>query len=333
MIIAKHSLKSHPEQLCMFLGGPGGTGKSTVIWALTDFFSRRKQERRFRLASFTGVAAKNIAGATLHSLLMLSQRPRRGRPTKTTAELITMWQGVDYLFVDEVSMIGCKLLHDVCEALQVAKENDKPFSGVNIIFAGDFAQLPPVGQTRLYTRLHMVSAGNTQQVNIIGKILWYSIDTVVLLHQIMCQSGQQNDAFVDMLGRLRIGKCTPDDYETLLHRSISTVSPDWTKSEWNNAPIIVYENAIKDAINEEAAIAFLQNTGRPLHWYYSVDKHWGEVISDSNLQNKLWAMNSGQTHYRLGRIPLVIGMPVMFSQNYDVDGGIVNGAGGILEKI
>ncbi|PBK73123.1 hypothetical protein ARMSODRAFT_881235, partial [Armillaria solidipes] len=117
MIIAGHSLQHQPEQLRMFLGGPGGTGKSTVIRALTDFFSRRRQERRFRLASFTGVAAKNIAGSTLHSLLMLSQRPRRGRPTKTTADLITMWQGVDYLFIDEVSMIGCKLLHDVCEAL------------------------------------------------------------------------------------------------------------------------------------------------------------------------------------------------------------------------
>ncbi|KAK0435102.1 uncharacterized protein EV420DRAFT_1233128, partial [Desarmillaria tabescens] len=119
MIIAEHSLQQHPEQLRMFLGGPGGTGKSTVIKALTDFFSRRRQERRFRLSSFTGIAAKNIAGSTLHALLMLSQRPRRGKPTKTTADLITMWQGVDYLFVDEVSMIGCKLMHDVSEALQV----------------------------------------------------------------------------------------------------------------------------------------------------------------------------------------------------------------------
>ncbi|KAK0435101.1 uncharacterized protein EV420DRAFT_1233050, partial [Desarmillaria tabescens] len=39
------------------------------------------------------------------------------------------------------------------------------------------------------------------------------------------------------------------------------------------------------------------------------------------------------TRHRLGRIPLVIGMPVMFLQNYDVDGGIVNGAAGTLEKI
>ncbi len=32
----------------------------------------------------------------------------------------------------------------------IAKENDTPFGGVNVVFAGDFCQLPPVGGTRLY---------------------------------------------------------------------------------------------------------------------------------------------------------------------------------------
>ncbi|KAG1851023.1 hypothetical protein C8R48DRAFT_612887, partial [Suillus tomentosus] len=36
---------------------------------------------------------------------------------------------------------------------------------------------------------------------------------------------------------------------------------------------------------------------------------------------------------RLGKIPLVIGMPVLVSQNFDVDGGIVNGSTGILRKV
>ncbi len=269
----------------------------------------------------------------LHALLMLSQHPRRGRPTKTMSDLINMWQGVDYLFVDEVSMIGCKLLHDVSEALQVAKENDKPFGGVNIIFAGDFSQLPPVGQTRLYAKMNTRVTGILQQANMVGKLLWYSVDTVVLLHEVMRQSGSENDAFVALLGRLWIGKCTTEDYEALLQRTVSTVKPDWNEPGWKDAPIIVYENAIKDAINEEMAMSFARETGRPLHWYYSVDRHRGARVSDSNLQNRLWALNSGQTQHRLGRIPLVIGMPLMISQNYDVDGGVVNGTSGTLEKI
>lgn len=52
-----------------------------------------------------------------------------------------------------------------------------------------------------------------------------------------------------------------------------------------------------------------------------------------HLQNHLWSLNSGQTQHRLGQLPLVIGMPVMFAQNYDVGGSIVNGCTGVLEKV
>ncbi|KAG1792592.1 uncharacterized protein HD556DRAFT_1218026, partial [Suillus plorans] len=39
------------------------------------------------------------------------------------------------------------------------------------------------------------------------------------------------------------------------------------------------------------------------------------------------------TNQRLGRIPLVIGMPVIVAHNFDVEGGIVNGCQGILRSI
>ncbi|KAJ7649267.1 hypothetical protein B0H17DRAFT_852450, partial [Mycena rosella] len=39
------------------------------------------------------------------------------------------------------------------------------------------------------------------------------------------------------------------------------------------------------------------------------------------------------TNSRLGMIPLVIGMPVMIAQNFDVPGGVVNGRSGILKSV
>ncbi|KAJ3845876.1 hypothetical protein EV368DRAFT_3365, partial [Lentinula lateritia] len=39
------------------------------------------------------------------------------------------------------------------------------------------------------------------------------------------------------------------------------------------------------------------------------------------------------TNQRLGRIPLVIGMPVIITQNFDVHAGVVNGAQGLLKSI
>ncbi|PBK65643.1 hypothetical protein ARMSODRAFT_891625, partial [Armillaria solidipes] len=116
-IIAQHSLISKPDTLWMFLSGPGGTGKSTVINAVKDFFDARGQSRRFRLASYTGIATRNIQSMTLHSVLMLGKMNKCGESTKTTRELVAMWQGVDYLFIDEISMVGCKMLFDVSNAL------------------------------------------------------------------------------------------------------------------------------------------------------------------------------------------------------------------------
>ncbi len=77
-IIAEHSLEKKGHPLRMFLGGPGGTGKSRVINVLRDFFRKRNQKRRFHLASYTGVAARNISGMTLHAALLLNHHGRRG---------------------------------------------------------------------------------------------------------------------------------------------------------------------------------------------------------------------------------------------------------------
>ncbi|KAJ3761501.1 hypothetical protein EV360DRAFT_37662, partial [Lentinula raphanica] len=116
-LIAEHSVSKHVENLRMYIGGPGGTGKSYVIASLDRFFSSTGQQRRFRLCSYTGVAANNIAGMTLHSALCLGSVPLAKINAVTSQDLIAMWDGVDYLFIDEVSMIGCAFLYRVSQAL------------------------------------------------------------------------------------------------------------------------------------------------------------------------------------------------------------------------
>ncbi|KAF8123177.1 hypothetical protein EV363DRAFT_1100578, partial [Boletus edulis] len=126
-----------------------------------------------------------------------------------------------------------------------------PFGGVNVIFAGDFGQLPPVGQRALYSRVKCHSVSNPKvQADVFGRLLWLSVDDVVKLVQVMRQSGEENQLFVELLTRLRLGKCTDYDYRS-----------------WLDAPIIVSSNEIKDVLNEKAALAFAQRTGQRVHWY------------------------------------------------------------------
>lgn len=333
-IIGEHSLKKRPDPLHMYIGGAGGTGKSRVINALKDFFNRRNESRRFRLSSYTGVAARNISGMTLHAALNIGANARGAGRGRSHRDLVTMWDGVDYLFVDEVSMIGCNFLTTISESLCEAKGSTSAFGGVNIIFAGDFAQLPPVNESRLYSHLKTSGMGRIAgQKAVFGKLLWLSIKTVVILTEIMRQSGNENTRFIELLDRLREGKCTQNDFDLLNTRLIKNAKPNWNGPDWQNVPLIVRNNEEKDAINAHAAEAFARQTGRELHWYYAKDNRRGQALEDEELKDALLGLHSGKTKMRLGKLPLVIGMPVMITQNFNVPDGIVNGCNGILKRI
>lgn len=117
---------------------------------------------------------------TLHSALGLTQHKLKSNKKKM--ELIAMWRKVEYLMIDEVSMISCKLMLKIHEALCEVKENTKPFGGINIIFVGDFAQLPPIGDTRLYSHINTARAATSSgQKDFFGKLLWLLINKVIIL--------------------------------------------------------------------------------------------------------------------------------------------------------
>lgn len=102
---------------------------------------------------------------------------------------------------------------------------------------------------------------------------------------------------------------------------------------WTNTLIIVSGNAEKDVINEKAALNFANESGQELHWYLVYDRHRQQHLMDGELKLWLQMLHSGTTRQQLGRIPLCIGMPVLVSQNYDVEGGIVNGSCGVVKNI
>jgi hypothetical protein len=167
-----------------------------------------------------GIAARHINGMTLHSLLCLNAKKNNKSNTKSHRDLMAMWEGVDYLFIDEVSMISCQFLCRISEALSLAKGDTRAFGGVNIIFAGDFAQLPPVRETRLYSHIksHQRAATIQRQQIVFGKLLWLTISTVIILHRPQRQAGSKNKEFLDLLMRLREGRCTAYDYDLLSSR-------------------------------------------------------------------------------------------------------------------
>lgn len=201
-IIAEHCNTDCGEQLRMYIAGQGGTGKSCILSTIQEFFQQRHESHQFRMASYTGVAAQNINRMTLHTALRLGTNQLHTHDTHPNRDLVAMWEGVDYLFIDEVSMLGCSFLADINQALIWAKGKTSNFGRINVIFAGDFCQLSPVGQIRLFSSSN---TGPDRPKDHDGQMLWQLVDTVVILKQVMRQSGRDNDQFVSLLDRLCYG--------------------------------------------------------------------------------------------------------------------------------
>jgi hypothetical protein len=139
-IIANHALTQRPEQLIMYIGGMAGTGKSQVIKTLTAFFERRDESHHFIFMAPTGTAAALVGGSTYHSILGINDKCATNI---SKAKVRTRLDGVDDIFLDEVSMLSCHDLYNISAQLAKAfNEPNEPFGGLNIIFSGDFSQLP-----------------------------------------------------------------------------------------------------------------------------------------------------------------------------------------------
>ncbi|KAJ3575597.1 hypothetical protein NP233_g982 [Leucocoprinus birnbaumii] len=336
-IVRDHALNARgTRQFLLYIGGAAGTGKTRVIEAIMDFFYSRNELQRLRLGAYTGVAAKNIGGLTLHCLLALSQRDeKRGYSSSVLNDLSQAWNSVEYFVIDEISMVSCKDLYNVSRSLRDIKGCNKPFGGINMIFCGDFAQLPPINQTRLYSNIDVSQLSSSMtiagQKTLKGRLLWLSLTHVVLLTESVRQNTETDAPFVGLLNRLRTGTCNTSDFAILTSRVIENNFIDWI--HWLDAPIIVAENAQKDAINVAATQAFANRTRQSVYDFYATDSLNGSEIDDPELQQYLLTLPSNVTEARVGKLALVKGMKVMVLQNYDVEHGIVNGVMGTLDSV
>ena len=124
----------------VFITGKAGTGKSTLL----DYFRNITRKKTIVLAP-TGVAALNVRGETIHSFFKFKPNisPQKIKPV--SAKRKRLYQAVETLIIDEVSMVRADLLDCVDAFLRRnGKHRAAPFGGVQMVFIGDLYQLPPV---------------------------------------------------------------------------------------------------------------------------------------------------------------------------------------------
>lgn len=144
----KQIFDSYLNEENLFITGPGGTGKS---YAIKEIYKHAKSNNKnIYVTALTGVASilLDCNATTLHSWSGI------GIGNKTEVKIINKvtksnfyrhnWENTDILIVDEISMMSCKIFELLDKIGKTIRSNKKPFGGIQIIFSGDFFQLPPV---------------------------------------------------------------------------------------------------------------------------------------------------------------------------------------------
>ena len=308
-LIQEHAEAHHSPPLRLIVSGTAGTGKSYLIHCL-----RLLLDHRVRVAAPTGVAAFNIEGHTLHSLLSL---PVKGDFKDLQGERLHDMQqslaDMEYLIIDEMSMVGRKFLGQVDQRLRQVfpRQADTPFGGCSCLLFGDFGQLPPVMDLPLYTTVSRSPLSDQ------GSAAYQLFDRAIVLKQVMRQSGQDSDQvlFRDILLRLRDAKLTISDWEQLMKQTPTEVSD---LAPFTNA---LHLHPTIEAVVEHN-ITRLRASGHPVAIIKAV--HSGPNASKASSED------AGGLE---SIICLAHNARVMLTSNLWVDMGLVNGAMGTVMAI
>jgi hypothetical protein len=237
-------------QLIMCIPGCGGTRKSQLIRALSKYSLIMKRIQRMRKLAPIGIIAAEIDGMTIHSFLAEQRNSGKPRTIKPgDSKLEKDWRSVEYLLIDEMSMVGLTLLAKLNRIVCSAKHVDLqvPFGGVNVIFFGHYLQYRPVYDAPLYTDFSLSSKKKSSKLpnereiqQRVARSLILQTNCVIKLTQ---QMRTDDLRYLQLLERLRHDACDYNDYELLLTRVVGQPSVGSLRdSPWNKVIFFSFES-------------------------------------------------------------------------------------------
>ncbi len=303
----------------IFLTGPAGSGKSTLIQAIVSWAA--SVDRWCDVVALTGCAALLLGNRakTLHSWAGIGLG-RESAEVLIAAILKSpfakkRWKRCRMLVIDEISMMTPELFEklDVI-ARKVRNCSSKPWGGLQLILAGDFFQLPPV------------SRGYDGPKYAFDSPAWVSAQLrPVVLQRI---ERQTDGIFQKLLNEARVGALSEESVAILKSRQ----GLSW-KEQTIRPTLLFSKNADVDSINESNVIALK----KPIHVFDArtvverADENgvaYADVPEGELLDRLVVRMDSDSSY--CPHLELCEGCQVMLLYNKDIEAGQVNGSRGVV---
>ena len=313
----------------LFITGPGGTGKSALINTLVNYSTLNNL--KLQVCAMTGCAALllNCNASTLHSWAGIGIA--KGNIDDITQKVIKNrfkvknWLQTNILIIDEVSMLSKKLLLLLDNIAKRAKKRPfTPFGGMQIIFCGDFYQLPPVGNNEDPDSNEFCF--NTPLWNTLFKN-----ENIIQLNKIFRQDDQ---IYIKALCQIREGILTKSSYNALL----SCVKKELNLQDNMKPTILLPTKSKVNKINFKY-LNDLNSESFIIKSLKVVDDFSTLSTDDKNIRLQLTASDIDFEHDYLinncmceNELELKIGAQVMCIINLDMEGStkICNGSQGII---
>ena len=210
----------------VFLTGEPGAGKSHTVREYVKYL--QSHGVTVALTASTGIAATHIGGMTIHSWSGLGIRKyvsrRDCKELATNSALAKRVRGASVLVIDEISMLEAAMLDAIDLICREVRNIELPFGGLQVVFVGDFFQLPPVSRQGEAPARFSFSARAWAD----------AAPTVCYLSE---QYRQDDPTFLEVLSALRRGTIADDHVAHLHARRTPSDDKDITKLYSHNADV------------------------------------------------------------------------------------------------